>query len=196
MSGQVFEGGLQHQREQQGSQRVSLAHACAAQHWRFVRVRPRNPELAEVTVQVPGHHLPRHLIARECIGQVHLESEYALITMHICAHGMSQRLAAAADAYPQLMGGERRADRRHLGECTEASQPQPHSSDCDRPYGPWAAWLGQSNEAAVEQRVTPRKGATEQQVDELHAQLQRAITAFEGGHHVLVCGAAGPGGGA
>ena len=109
---------------------------------------------------------------------------------------MSQRLAAAADDYPQLMGGERRADRRHLGECTEASQPQPHSSDCDRPYGPWAAWLGQSNEAAVEQRVTPRKGATEQQVDELHAQLQRAITAFEGGQHVLVCGAAGPGGGA
>ena len=40
VSGQVFEGGLQHQRKQQVSRRVSLAHACAAQHWRFVRVRP------------------------------------------------------------------------------------------------------------------------------------------------------------
>ena len=48
----------------------------------------------------------------------------------------------------------------------------------------------------MRRRVTPREGAAEQQVDELHAQLQRTITAFEGGHHVLVCGAAGPGGGA
>ena len=116
--------------------------------------------------------------------------------MHTCTHGMAQRLAAATDAHSQLMGGERRSDRRHLGDCTEASKPQPHLPDCDGPYGPWAAGFGQGDEAAVEQRVTPRGGATEQQVDELHTQIQHVITAFEGGHHVLVCGAAWPGGGA
>ena len=33
VSGQAFGGGLHHQHEQQGSQRVPLAHACAAVHW-------------------------------------------------------------------------------------------------------------------------------------------------------------------
>ena len=71
------------------------------------------------------------------MGPTPLENDDALITMHTCAHGMAQRLAAAADAHPQLMGGERRTDRGHLGEFTEASQPQPHLRDCNVPYGPW-----------------------------------------------------------
>ena len=105
---------------------------------------------------------------------------------------MAQLLAAAADAHPQLKGSECGAFCRHLGECTEASQPLPHLPDCDWPYGPWAAGLGQGDDAAVQQRVTPREGATEYQVDELYSQLQRAIAALERGYHMLVSGAAGP----
>ena len=73
-----------------------------------------------------------------------------------------------------------------------ASQSPPHLHDCDGLYGPWAAGLGQGDEAAVQQPVTPREGATEYQVDEVYSQLQRTIAALECGYHMVVSGAAGP----
>ena len=111
VSGQVFEGGLQHQREQQGRKRVSLSHSGTAKHWRLVRVCSRNPELAEIAIQVPGISGKRrasgqkllHLfLARERvegIGQLYLEGDNAFIAMHTCTHCMAQCLAAAADAH-------------------------------------------------------------------------------------------------
>ena len=54
VSGRVFEGEMQHQRKQQGPKRVPLSHSITAKHWRLVRVCPRNPELAEIPIQVPG----------------------------------------------------------------------------------------------------------------------------------------------
>lgn len=38
---------------------------------------------------------------------------------------------------------------RHLGQCTEASQPQPHLSEDNGPNGHGPAWLGQIDEAAI-----------------------------------------------
>ena len=91
VSGQVFEGGLQHQREQQGPKRVPLSHSGTAKHWRLVRVRPHNPELAQIAIQVPsisgkgrasGQNLLHHFLARERVegvDQVYLEATSGLV---------------------------------------------------------------------------------------------------------------------
>ena len=54
-------------------------------------------------------NLLHHFHARERVegvGQVYLEGDNAFVAMHTCAHCMAQRLAAAADAHPQLKGSE------------------------------------------------------------------------------------------
>ena len=38
VSGQVLEGGLQHEGEQQGPKRVPLSHSGTAKHWRLVLI--------------------------------------------------------------------------------------------------------------------------------------------------------------
>ena len=81
--------------------------------WRLIRVCPRDPELAEIAIQVPGisgkrrasgQNLLHHFLERERVGQVYLDGDNAFIPMHTCAHCMAQRLAAAAYAHPQLKG--------------------------------------------------------------------------------------------
>ena len=112
--------GLRQHHARHGPKRVPLSHSGTAKHWRLFRVRPRNPELAEIAIQVPGisgkrrasgqnllHHflvlLRGQRVRHPARGVTNVEE------LRCCAHGLLLKRAACMRRVPD----RRRAPRIH-----------------------------------------------------------------------------------